>query len=72
MFHMDVTNFKLWPTVLDPDRFEPKRKMVIDLMIRWEAQYDGRALTPEEEKQRFVEENIPLLVEIYNKILSGS
>ena len=46
---------------LDPQSYCPKRKIIVEIELGWEAQYDGHARSAEEEIECFYQSARPLL-----------
>jgi hypothetical protein len=46
---------------LDPQSYRPKRKIIVELELGWEAQYDGHARSAEQETECFYQSARPLL-----------
>jgi hypothetical protein len=46
---------------LDPRSFCPRRRIIIELELDWDAQYDGHSRTAEEELECFYQSARPML-----------
>ena len=55
-------------TVLNPESFCPMKKILVEIFVEYEAQYDGHSMTKEKELEYYYQSAYPMLDQINESI----